>query len=81
MVGAVLFEEVIVEGGIPEFPGVHQQPPDLMFREIEAIFPNIPIFDVSIFLYLQVVGIRREVSAIPAENSPDRIGHSGVRRT
>jgi hypothetical protein len=80
MIGAVFFEEEIVESGIPEFPRVHQQPPDLVLREIEAVFPNISIFDVPILLYLQVVGIRREVSAVPAENAMDRIGYSGVRR-
>ena len=52
MIGAVLFEEEVVKGGIPEFPRVHQEPPYLMFREIEAIFPDIPIFDISILPHL-----------------------------
>ena len=80
MIGTILLEEKIVKGGIPHFPRVHQQPPNLLFREIEAVFPDIPILDISILLYLQVVGIRREVSAVPAKNSTDRIGESGVRR-
>ena len=80
MIGAVFFEKEIVEGGIPKFPCVHQETPYLMFREIEAIFPDIPIFDVSILLHLQVVGDRREVPTVPAENATDRIGHSGVGR-
>ena len=74
MIGAVLFEEEIVKGGIPKFPRVHQQPLDLVLREIEAIFPDIPIFDIPILLYLQVVGIRREVSTVSAEKATDRIG-------
>ena len=53
MIGAVLFEEEVVEGGIPHFPRVHQQPRYLVLREIEAIFPDITIFDISILLYLQ----------------------------
>src|SRR5580765_587528 len=80
MIGAVLFEEEVVEGGIPHFPRVHQQPRFLILREIEAIFPDISILEVSILLYLQVVRIRREVSTVPAENAKDRIGYSGVRR-
>ena len=60
MIGAVLFEEEIVKGGIPEFPRVHQQPPDATFREIEAILPDISIFDVSILPHLRSSGNRRE---------------------
>ena len=80
MVGAVLFEKEIVKGGIAQLPRVHQESTHLHLREIEAIFPNITIFDVSILLDLQVVGNRREVSAVPPENATDRIGHAGIRR-
>src|SRR5690349_757980 len=80
MVGAVFLEEIVIKRGITEFPGMHEEPANLIAIEIEPIFPDIAIFDIAIFLYFEVVGKRRKISSIAAEDAAYRVVQIRARR-
>ena len=56
VVRTIFLEEKIVKRRVPKFPGVHEEPADLPIVKIQSILPDIAIFDVPIFLHLQVIG-------------------------
>src|SRR6185312_3319260 len=80
MVRAIFLEEIIVEISITQLPCMHQKPTQLSIREIEPIFPNIPILYVPIFLNLQIIGNRRKVSFIESKDALYWTCETGVRR-
>src|SRR6185436_4776583 len=59
---------------------MHQETPDLLLREVQPILPNVPVFDIAIFLDLEIVGNGREVPGIAPEDALNRILGSRVRR-
>src|SRR5262245_42512659 len=80
MIGAVLSEEKVVEIGVAQFPGVHQNSPQLDVCEVESIFPDVTILDVSVLLNLEIIWNGGEITFVEAEDAPNRIGDSRIRR-
>ena len=57
---------------------MHEHVIQLLRREVEAILPHVPAFDVVVFLHLQIVGHHGEVPLIPAQEAPQGEGDRAV---
>ena len=52
----------------------------MVFCEIQAIFPNITVFDIAVLLHLEVIGNRGKIPLIASKDASYRIGKTGVWR-
>ena len=48
---------------------MHEHPCDLIFRQVQAVFPDVPVLKVAVFLNLDVVGNGRKVALEAASHS------------
>ena len=80
MVGAVLLEKIIVKGGVAQLPGVPQKPPDLLFGQLESIFPDVAVFNVSILLHLQIIRNCGKIAPVSAGDPADGIEQALILR-
>ena len=78
MVGTVLFKIVIIKICVAELPGVHQHLYDLIFTEIEPVFPNIPALKIPIFLNFQVIRHGRKIAFEATRHASIRIDKAVV---
>ena len=80
VVRAVLLEEEIIEIRVAQLPRVHEHPRDLIFREIQAVLPDVPVLKVAVFLDLDVVRNGRKVTLEPPEDSENGKGDLTLSR-
>ena len=59
---------------------MHEQPADLCVSKIQPVLPDVSIFNVPVFLNLEVVGNGGEIAPVSTENASDRILHPHVGR-
>ena len=71
MVRAILLEKKVIEVGVAKFPGMHEHPRDLFCRQVKAVFPDVAVFEVSVFQDLDVVGNGRKIALETAEDPQD----------
>src|SRR5207245_8649232 len=74
MVRAILLEKKVIEVGVAQLPGMHEHSRDLFCRQVEAIFPDVAVFEVPVFLDLDVVRYGRKIALESSEDSENGKG-------
>ena len=59
---------------------MHEHSADLAIRKIQPVLPDVAIFNVPVFLYLEVIGDRRKIPPVRAKDAPDSKQNPFVRR-
>jgi len=80
MIGTIFLKKEIVEVSIAEFPRMHQQTAHLIVRQVQPVFPDIAIFNVTVFLNLHIVRDRRKKTFVSSGKAFDGKHHAGIAR-
>lgn len=64
---------------MPQFPDMRDQTVNLFRRQVQPVFPNIPVFHVVVKIDGIVIGINRKNTVVTAENAFEHKGQAAVR--